>query len=146
MTEIKIRVAQSSDIDNLVHLDTVAFRDASRADSIRRWVEAGECCLAEQAEQIVGYGVFNYEFFHLGNVDMLMIHPDFRGQGIGRKLLRHLYSLCKTEKFWCTTNLSNHRMQRLLVNQGFKLSGFFDDLDEGDPELIFIKRLERSAG
>ncbi|MBI5080970.1 MAG: GNAT family N-acetyltransferase [Chloroflexi bacterium] len=145
MTEIKIRMAQSSDIDNLVHLDTVAFRDASRADSIRRWVESGECYLAEHAEQIVGYGVLNYEFFHLGNVDMLMIHPGFRGQGIGRKLLHYLYSLCKTEKFWCTTNLSNQRMQRLLASEGFKLSGFVDDLDEGDPELIFIKRLERLA-
>lgn len=145
MTEIKIRVAQSSDIDNLVHFDTVVLRDAARADSIRRWVESGECYLAEQVEQIVGYGVFNYEFFHLGNVDMLMIHPNFRGQGIGRKLLHHLYSLCKTEKFWCTTNLSNQRMQRLLVSEGFKLSGFVGDLDEGDPELIFLKRLEKSA-
>jgi ribosomal protein S18 acetylase RimI-like enzyme len=141
MADIKIRVAQGSDVDDLIHLDTVVPRDPARADSIRRWVEAGECYLAEQAEQIVGYGVLNYEFFHLGNVDMLMIHPDFRGQGIGRKLLHHLYSLCKTEKFWCTTNLSNQRMQRLLAREGFKLSGFIDDLDEEDPELIFIKRL-----
>ncbi len=145
MTEIKIRVAQSSDIDNLVHLDTVVLRDPARADSIHRWVESGECYLAEQTGQIAGYGVLNYGFFHLGNVDMLMIHPDFRGQGIGRKLLHHLYSLCKTEKFWCSTNLSNQRMQRLLASEGFKLSGFVDDLDEGDPELIFIKRLERLA-
>jgi ribosomal protein S18 acetylase RimI-like enzyme len=146
MVDIDIRVARSADIDELVRLDTVVPRDSTRAEFIRRWVEAGECYVAEGTGRIVGYGVLNYQFFHDGNVDMLMIHPDFRGQGVGRKLLRHLAALCKTEKFWVTTNLSNQPMQMLLASEGFKLSGFVDNLDEGDPELVFFKRLERPGG
>jgi ribosomal protein S18 acetylase RimI-like enzyme len=144
MLDIDIRVARGADIDELVRLDTVVPRDPIRAEFIRTWVEAGECFVAEGAERIVGYGVLNYQFFHLGNVDMLMIHPDFRGQGVGRKLLRHLAALCKTEEFWVITNLSNQPMQRLLASEGFKLSGFVDNLDEGDPELIFFKRLGKT--
>ena len=146
MLDIDIRVARSADIDELVRLDTVVPRDPTKAEFIRRWVEAGECFVAEGGGRILGYGVLNYQFFHDGNVDMLMIHPDFRGQGVGRKLLRHLEALCRTENFWVTTNLSNQPMQRLLASEGFKLSGFVDNLDERDPELIFFKRLGKLGG
>jgi len=143
MLQVEIRLAQSVDVDGLIALDTVAAHDPTRAECIRKWVEAGECYVAEVGERIAGYGVINCEFMHQGNVDMLMIHQGFRGQGIGRKLLRHLESLCTTEKLWVTTNLSNQRMQRLLASEGFTLSGFIDDLDEGDPELVFVKKLGR---
>jgi len=136
-----IRVALNDDIDELIRLDTIAPLDPSRADFIRRWVEAGDCYVAEEEGKIVGYGVLNYQFFHSGNVDMLMIHPDFRGLGIGRRLLQHVADRCTTGKLWVTTNLSNQRMQRLLTSTGFQLSGFIENLDEGDPELVFFKRI-----
>ena len=139
--EVNIREATVADIDELVRLDTIAPHDSTRKFFIRKWVDDGECFVAVKADCIVGYGVLNYSFFHLGNVDMLMIHSEFRQQGIGRKLLRHLETRCKTKKFWVTTNLSNQPMQKLLASEGFVLSGFVDNLDEGDPELIFLKNL-----
>ena len=97
--------------------------------------------MAEINGQIVGYGVYNHAFFRQGNVDMLMIHPDYRGQRIGEHLLLELEKLCNTPKFWVTTNMSNHRMQRLVVRLGYEPAGYIHELDPGDPELIFCKRL-----
>ena len=74
-------------------------------------------------------------------VDMLMIHPEYRGQRIGEQLLLALEKLSGTPKFWVTTNASNHRMQRLLTRLGYKPAGYIHELDPGDPELIFLKRL-----
>ena len=97
--------------------------------------------VAEINGQIVGYGVFNHAFFRQGNVDMLMLHPEHRGQKIGEHLLRELERLCDTSKLWVTTNMSNHRMQRLLARMDYKPAGYIHELDPGDPELIFFKRL-----
>jgi hypothetical protein len=33
-------------------------------------------------------------------------------------------------------------MQRLLVRLGYRTCGFIEELDPGDPELIFVKKLE----
>jgi hypothetical protein len=37
-------------------------------------------------------------------------------------------------------------MQSLLAKLGYKLSGVINDLDEGDPELVFVKFLKQGAG
>jgi len=33
------------------------------------------------------------------------------------------------------------RMQRLCLSLRYRVSGYVDNLDEGDPELIYVKRL-----
>jgi RimJ/RimL family protein N-acetyltransferase len=39
-----------------------------------------------------------------------------------------------------STNQSNIAMQRLCESCGFERSGIVENLDEGDPELIYFKR------
>ena len=36
-------------------------------------------------------------------------------------------------------------MQALLAREGFKMSGFIEGLDEGDPELIYMKLVPSKA-
>ena len=40
---------------------------------------------------------------------------------------------------------SNFPMQRLLATLGFDRSGFIENLDEGDPELVYFKRIRDNA-
>jgi hypothetical protein len=56
-------------------------------------------------------------------------------------LLRHLESFCETSKLFISTNLSNLPMQSLLAKLVYVLSGVIHNLDEGDPELVYFKRL-----
>jgi ribosomal protein S18 acetylase RimI-like enzyme len=145
MAEVTVRPARPDDLDALVRLDTTAPRDPSRAGLIRQWVAAGECHVAEAGGEIVGYGVLNDRFFHQGNLDMLMVRADWRRRGVGRSLLRHLASLCPSPKFWVTTNRSNRPMRRLLESEGFTPSGQIDNLDKDDPELVYVKRVDRHS-
>jgi RimJ/RimL family protein N-acetyltransferase len=55
--------------------------------------------------------------------------------------LEALQYVCDTPKLFCTTNVSNHRMQRLPARSGFASCGFIDELDPGDPELVYVRRL-----
>jgi len=46
-----------------------------------------------------------------------------------------------SKKLFTSTNLSNLPMQSLLAQLNFKLSGVIENLDEGDPELVYFKPL-----
>jgi ribosomal protein S18 acetylase RimI-like enzyme len=135
-----VRRGAAADAAALKTLDTVVPVDPRRAASIDDWLERDVVFIAEVDDNVVGYGVFNHDFFHHGNVDMLMLHPDSRGQRIGEQLLRALEEVCDTPKLFCTTNVSNHRMQRLLSRLGFAACGFIEELDPGDPELVYVKK------
>lgn len=99
-------------------------------------------CYVVVATQVLGYGVLEYTFFENGFVSMVYVHPNSRQRGVGIGLMRYLEATCQTPKLFTSTNLSNLPMQSLLAKLGYRLSGVIHDLDEGDPELVYVKYLE----
>ncbi len=138
---VTVRRGRAADAVALKALDTVVPLDAQRAASIDAWLAHDVVYVAVAEDLPVGYAVFNHDFFRQGNVDMLMLAVDHRGRRIGEHLLQALEDACDTPKLFCTTNVSNHRMQRLLARRGFLACGFIDELDPGDPELVYVKKL-----
>ncbi len=138
---ISIRPAGESDVEALCALDLIARREDRRREFIRRAVASGTCFVAVAGGEVVGYGVLNYTFYSNGFVDMLYVRSDRRRGGAGAALLRHMESLCRTPKLFTSTNLSNLPMQSLLSQAGYELSGVIHNLDEGDPELVYYKRV-----
>lgn len=138
---ISIRPAVEDDIEALCSFDLIAQRENKRREFIRREVISGNCFVADMDEKVIGYGVLNYTFHHVGNIDMLYIHSDYRRSGAGAALIRHMESLCQTPKLFTSTNLSNLPMQSLLAKSGYVLSGVIHNLDEDDPEIVYFKRL-----
>ena len=78
----------------------------------------------------------------VGIIALLFVHRDFRRQGLGQALVAHLESICPREKIFTSTNESNLPMQRLLATQGFRPSGIIHNLDEVDPEIVYVKQLK----
>ena len=138
---ISIRPANESDVEVLCSLDLIAHRDNQRREFIRHSVASGTCYVAVAEQTVIGYGVLNYTFFNNGNIDMLYVHSDHRRRGAATALLQHMESHCETPKLFITTNLSNLPMQSLLTRFEYVLSGIIQNLDEGDPELVYFKRL-----
>lgn len=138
---ISIRPAVENDLEALCSFDLIARRENERREFIRREVVSGNCFVAVTDEKVIGYGVLNYTFYYVGCIDMLYIHSDYRRSGAGAALLQHLESLCQTPKLFTSTNLSNLPMQSLLAKQDYVLSGVIHNLDEGDPEIVYFKRL-----
>lgn len=138
---ISIRPAVEHDIDVPCSFDLILPREIERREFICRLVTSGECFIAVADQTIIGYAVLNYTFYHNGFIEMLYIHSDYRRRGAGAALLQHIESLCQTPKLFTSTNLSNLPMQSLLAKLEYVLSGVIDNLDEGDPEIVFFKRL-----
>lgn len=137
---MKIRHAALADCESLIALDTIAAGDPERCDHIRSWIGTGRCHVVETDDGIGAYGVLSYHFFGNGFIDMIMVGEPFRRLGLGMALVEHFKSICSTPKLFSSTNLSNHRMQKLLNAAGFRTSGYIDNLDENDPEIVFCLR------
>ena len=138
---IDFRQAFETDVAELILFDQVAQREEGRREYIRREIDLGNCYVALKDETVIGYGVLNYNFYEYGLIDMLYIHAGHRRSGTASALLRHLESLCRTPKLFTSTNLSNLPMQSLLAKLGYELSGVIHNLDDGDPEIVYYKRL-----
>jgi len=140
---ITIRPGVESDAEALCAFDLVAGREDGRREFIRRSVVSGSCYVADDGGELIGYGVLDYNFYGQGFVEMLYVHAAHRRRGAGAVLLRHMESLCRTAKLFTSTNLSNLPMQSLLGREGYVPSGVIHNLDEGDPEVVYFKRLGR---
>jgi GNAT superfamily N-acetyltransferase len=138
----KIRLSRPTDARALKSADSVVPVDRTRAGFIDEWLREDTVVVAELDGRMVGYGVLNHGFFHRSQVEMLMVHQEYRGRRIGGQLLKALERLCDTSKLFVTTNLSNHGMQRLLTRMGYAGCGCIDELDPGDPELVFVKKVK----
>ncbi|RUT67396.1 GNAT family N-acetyltransferase [Morganella morganii] len=136
-----ISPATEQDLAPLIAFDSIAAQEPQRREAIRGWIEQKVCFVARREGRITGYGVLHYHFFGCGFIELLMVDPALRGQGIGSTLLTALQQQCRTEKLFTSVNTSNTGMQALLLRQGFVLSGQVDNLDDGDPELFYFRRL-----
>ena len=139
---ISIRPARESDIGSLCSFDQIARESEERREFIRASVAGGTCLVVVAGQEVIGYGVLNYTFFRQGNIDMLYVADGQRRQGVGTALLEQMEQLCRTPKLFTSTNLSNLPMQSLLARCGYALSGVIHNLDEGDPEIVYFKRLQ----
>jgi len=138
---LAIRAAAEADLAALCRVDPRAEEHPGHGDFLAAAVAGGNCYVALEGDRACGYLVFDHSFFGEGFVHTLYVAADARRRGVGAALMAHAENLCQTPKLFTSTNLSNHPMQALLAKLGYKLSGVIHDLDEGDPELIYVKYL-----
>jgi ribosomal protein S18 acetylase RimI-like enzyme len=137
---LSIRPATAADVDALIANDHVASHSVDRREAIADWISLGQCHLAQRDRAVAGYVALTRSFFRSPFIEMLMVGAAFRRSGIGRTLIEHCISLTPPDqKLWTSTNESNTPMRVLLPQLGFEQTGAFEHLDEGDPELIFLR-------
>ena len=125
-------------------VDDMAVQEGSRRQHIREWVGAGRAIVAFIDNAVVGYAALEYTFFSNGFIAMLMVDAASRRQGVATALVKRLEEMCKTDKLFASTNESNKPMQALMQCMSYEPSGIVHNLDEGDPELFYVKRLARN--
>lgn len=138
---VQVRLAALDDVDEICGIDQRVADDPGRRPFIERSVANGDCYVAADGDTIRGYAVFDRSFFEQQFVSMLNVDTTQRRRGIGAALMRHIESVCPDDKLFTSTNASNTPMQRLCEQLGFTRSGQIENLDEGDPEIVYFKRL-----
>jgi ribosomal protein S18 acetylase RimI-like enzyme len=140
---VTIRAATAADFDAIVAADTAVQGDSARISLLRSHIDGNRCWVADDQGKVVGFLVLEYTFYGNGFVSLLVVRQDSRRRGVGRALLRHALSSCTTAKLFTSTNESNGPMRSLLSDEGFEASGIIHNLDEGDPELVFFRRVPK---
>lgn len=100
-------------------------------------LEAGECLVALQGAEIVGAIAFHTHFFHCTFISLLVVASHARRQGIASALIEAVERQMIGKKLFTSTNRPNTGAQALFQRVGFIRSGIIENLDPGDPELIF---------
>jgi len=136
-----IERASSEDFVHICALDETVHAGAPRRRLIADAFAHG-CVAVARVDGIVrGFVIADESFFEQFFVRLLIVHPDFRRRGLAIALMRAAELDCQTGKIFTSTNQSNLPMQRLCDRLGFVKSGYIENLDEGDPELVYVKFL-----
>lgn len=140
--EIAIRIATMADADAVLAIDRIALTDGERRDAILAEIQQGQLWLAEFGGVPAGYIMAGCTFFGFTFIELLIVDTQHRRQGIAQALIATVEAWSPTEKLFTSTNESNLPMQRLCERLGYVRSGWIDNLDEGDPEIIYFKRVK----
>jgi ribosomal protein S18 acetylase RimI-like enzyme len=136
-----IERASSGDFEHICALDETVSGKPARRRLIETACANGQISVARVDDVIRGYVIADQSFFGQFYVRLLMVHPEFRHRGLATSLMRAAELDCQTGKLFTSTNQSNIPMQQLCDRLGFVKSGYIENLDEGDPELIYVKML-----
>jgi ribosomal protein S18 acetylase RimI-like enzyme len=138
---IIVKKATEKNLESIWTLDCMVLGNSSRKDFLTNAVRADQCWIAQIGGTVAGFGVFEQSFYGHGFISLLIVHPNHRRRGVATALIRRIESICPTEKLFTSTNESNLTAQRVFEALGFVRSGYIENLDEGDPEIIYFKHL-----
>lgn len=136
-----IERATSQDFEHICALDETVHQGPSRRGLIGRALAESRCSVARADGTVRGYVITSDNFFGHAIVDLLIVHPDYRRRGIASTLMRSAELGVQTDKLFTSANQTNIAAQRLFERLGFTRSGIIENLDDGDPEIIYFKRL-----
>lgn len=138
---MQIDVAQENNVDEMVALDDLVIGNTQRRNLIVEIVGLRQGYVARQENRIVGFLLMQHHFFEQPFIELLIVHPSFRRQGFATALMQHVEPIYAPGKLFTSTNESNKKMQQLCEQLGYTRSGIIENLDEGDPDLIYFKQL-----
>ncbi|MEK3726856.1 GNAT family N-acetyltransferase [Lysinibacillus sp. FSL W8-0953] len=140
-----IKEARMEHLQVLCTIDQEVIGDASRTEEIHQAIEEKRCLLYQSTDNIAGFLLFTNDFFGYSFISLVIVKPSERRKGVASALMKAYMQMAKTSKVFSSTNQSNKRMQQLFHNLGFVKSGVIDNLDEGDPEIIYMKQASPQA-
>jgi len=138
-TSCDIRAATKADVDRLVQVDPRLEANAPLQAHLANLLSYGLSWLAEADGKPIGFAIVTRHFFNYPFVDLVHVSEARRRGGVGRALMAHCERVHDADRIFTSTNESNAPMRALMADMGWRPCGQVDALDEGDPELFFVK-------
>lgn len=132
-----VEVAKEDLLSAIIKIDEGVVGTDRRKEIVEESIKKRNCLVAIEEGEVKGFLLFDTTFFDHAFISLVMVPPKERRKRIASMLLKEMVHLSPTEKIFSSTNQSNEQMQQVFYKNGFKRSGIIENLDEGDPELIY---------
>ena len=146
MTAPVIRAYRPADDAALFAFDERVVTDPARMSLMHRAHAASGLWVAEVDGRVAGYVARTRDFYGQEFIALLVVDQASRRCGIGTALMQRIEDGSTHDRVFTSANESNAPMRALLARLGYRASGRIENLDPGDPELVFVKFLERPPG
>jgi GNAT superfamily N-acetyltransferase len=137
---IAITQATPGDLAAVLALDDRPDRETEVSEA----VVSGRCSVAWMGDETVGFGVRGTFFGH-DFLELLVVAAEHRRQGVGAALVEAFVARSPGARVFTSTNASNAPMRALCERLGFVEAGRIDHLDEGDPEVVYVRLADDAA-
>ncbi|MEI5908001.1 GNAT family N-acetyltransferase [Bacillus spongiae] len=131
--------ANITDLDKVVYIDSEVIGNTSRRRIVKNAIDEKRCLIVKEMNDIVGFLIYDTHFFECSFISLIIVSPSKRRKGYASQLIDYMMSHSPTTKVFSSTNRSNERMKLVFEKKGFSQSGIIENLDEGDPEIIYYK-------
>ncbi|MFI4974679.1 MAG: GNAT family N-acetyltransferase [Caulobacterales bacterium] len=135
----QIRAVTADDLPLLEAVDPRMTDDPKRNRNVAGLVNLGFSWLAARDGEPVGFAIVSDPFYAFPFIDLLVVAEAHRRAGVGFALMDHCEAAHDADRIFTSTNESNDPMRRLLARSDWLVTGIVENLDPGDPELIFVK-------
>ncbi|MFW5917718.1 MAG: ribosomal protein S18-alanine N-acetyltransferase [Halorubrum sp.] len=150
--DVAVRRAELADLLAVVRIERACFSDPWPYDAFERLLDEPAFLVAEREGAVVGYVVADATPNHgrdIGHVKDLAVHPDARGEGIGRALLRSALARLRAVGVAVVrleVRESNEIARSLYADEGFepvrRVPGYYRD---GEDALVLVVDLAEWA-
>jgi ribosomal-protein-alanine N-acetyltransferase len=86
----------------------------------------------QKEEEILGYVIFSQD----GHIISIAVHPQYRGEGIGTRLLQRVMKTPHLKKVWAEVRRSNQGAQAFYSKMGFQITGMISNYYGNEDALI----------
>jgi len=134
-----LRRVGPGDLDLLAQADPSLAQTPAHRRHIGELLGAGYSWAAMNGGEVLGFAIVTRHFFGFPFVDLLVVAEAARRHGVGLALMARCEADHDADRIFTSTNESNAPMRRLLAKADWSVSGVIENLDPGDPELVFVK-------
>ncbi|WP_408009821.1 GNAT family N-acetyltransferase [Pseudalkalibacillus sp. A8] len=137
---IRAAAAEIQDSEDLLQIDETVFGNMNRKSTIEKAILEGRCLVARSDSFLVGFLIYNTDFFDCSFISLIIVPPSERRKGIASSLIQYFERISPTKKIFSSTNESNDRMVKVFSSLGYVKSGYLENLDEEDREIFYFKK------
>ena len=136
---MEIQYAKKHQLQKIIALDKKMIGSDHRKEELEHAIKEGRCLILYQEDEIAAFLIYHTHFFDCCFISLIMVDPAHQRKGLASSLLTHMSRISPTNKLFSSTNESNESMKKVFIKNNFKKSGYIDNLDEGDPEIIYYR-------
>ena len=145
--ELKLHVetARSKHLKAMVEINKAAAPKWHKLRHLNSAIREKRVLIAFVGRIPAGFLVWTKDFYSHYFIDLVVVHPKMRRHGVAVGMIRAMENFCTGNKLFSSTNRSNKAMQKVFTRTGFIKSGFISNLDKGNPEWIYYKKVAAKA-